>query len=382
MTVSAPAISSHGEAAPLRVVATTDASHLLGAPEETGEQLLSHAPPDMGIEAASRLAQTHYGISGTFERLSSERDANYRILMPDGRSVLLKITNAYEDQGATAMQTAALTHLAAVEPALPVQRVFETCEGKAWAHIRGPGGFTHVVRLLSYLDGTILHAATPAPGFHHQAGRTLARMTRALRGFFHEAAGRVLLWDIKQAGRLRSMLDATEDPLLRARLTAILDHSDAEIATRLPRLRAQVVHNDFNPFNVVVDGVAATHVTGVIDFGDMVHTALVCDLAVACSYQVADGASPLRHIADMVAGFSRMVPLEEEELALLPHLIRLRHAVTLIITAWRARRYPENAPYILRNVPAALRGLQVVDGIGPAAMRDMLHDAAHGMENQ
>ena len=125
-----------------------------------------------------------------------------------------------------------------------------------------------------------------------------------------------------------------------------------------------MVHNDFNPHNLLVDGPRARRITGIIDFGDMVHTALACDLAVACSYQIAAGPDPLAHIGQMIAGFHAVTPLEPEELALLPDLIRLRHATTLCVGSWRAQRYPQNAAYILRNVEASRRGLAVLDRIG------------------
>ena len=58
-----------------------------------------------------------------------------------------------------------------------------------------------------------------------------------------------------------------------------LDRFDAQVAPVLGGLRAQVVHNDLGRANVLVDDRGA--VSGIIDFGDMTHTALVCDLAVA-----------------------------------------------------------------------------------------------------
>ena len=78
----------------------------------------------------------------------------------------------------------------------------------------------------------------------------------------------------------------------------------------------------------------------------------------------------------MVAGFAARLPLEAEEVALLPSLIRLRHATTLAIGASRARRYPENAPYILRNAAASQRGLAALDHVGDAAAIKALHHAA------
>jgi Ser/Thr protein kinase RdoA (MazF antagonist) len=137
-----------------------------------------------------------------------------------------------------------------------------------------------------------------------------------------------------------------------------------------------VVHNDFNPHNVLVNAPEATYPIGLIDFGDMVHTPIVCDLAVACSYQIGEGADPLREMCALVAGYSGKLPLEHEEVSLLPTLIRLRHATTLAIGASRAQRYPDNAAYILRNAATSLRGLDALDRLGDAAATNALHAAA------
>ncbi|MDN5785554.1 MAG: phosphotransferase [Pseudorhodobacter sp.] len=265
------------------------------------------------------------------------------------------------------MQTAVLMHLMAVDPSLPVPRVCQTLSGQAMQMIAGAAGQNHVVRLLTFLDGTVLGTAVEGVDLHHDIGALLARLTHALRGFFHPAAGHVLQWDIKQAHRLRPMLDAVEDANLHRRMTDLLDRFEAEIAPRLASLRAQIVHNDFNPHNLLVDAPQATRLTGVIDFGDMVHTPIVCDLAVACSYQITGQPQPMGDIAKMIAGYTSILPLEKAELELLPDLMRLRHATTLTISAWRAQRYPENAAYIRRNADASLRGLNALDNLGTAA---------------
>ena len=352
------------------------------APAErpAASDLLAQDAPDITPQRAAELARDLYGIGGTVRALSAEKDANFHILLSNGQEALLKITNAAEDRSVTDMQTQVLIHLARVDPSLPVPRVHATRAGTASQMVTEPSGKAHVVRLLSYLPGTILAGASAAPGLYHGLGTLLARLTRGMRGFFHPAAGHVLQWDIKQAHRLRPMLEAVSDEHLRARLTLLLDRFDAHIAPRLPHLRAQIVHNDFNPHNLLVDGAQATRAVGIIDFGDMVHTPLACDLAVACSYQIAEGPDPLAHITRMIAGYASITPLEEDEIALLPDLIRLRHVTTLTLAAWRARRYPENAAYILRNMASSRRGLDALDGMAPGtavdALRSCLREAA------
>ncbi|MFG6569433.1 phosphotransferase [Sulfitobacter sp. 1A13679] len=346
--------------------------------EEAGAQtdLLAQDPPAVDAARAAEVALRFYGISGEIEPLAAEKDANFLITLTTGEKALLKITNAAEDRAVTDMQTAALMHLAAADPELPVQRICASLNGKAAEVATAADGQPHVVRLMSFLGGTVLSNATPQPGLYHALGDFHARVTLGLRGFFHPAGGHFLQWDIKQASHLRPLLADVQDAALRQQLQHRLDQFDAETAPRLPHLRAQIVHNDFNPHNILVDAPQAQYPVGLIDFGDMVHTPLACDLAVACSYQLGQGADPLGAICEMVAGFAARLPLEAEEVALLPSLIRLRHATTLAIGASRARRYPENAPYILRNAAASQRGLAALDQVGDAAAIKALHHAA------
>lgn len=358
------------------ILATTDPARAPDREGGGGGSLLASSGPEISLGDAADLARQFYGVEGNVRALSSERDANFHIRLSGGEQVLLKVSNSMEDIAETGMQTAALMHLAAIDPDLPVQRIHATKDGAAWVLVDGPSGDRHIVRLMSFIDGTMLSVAEALPDLHFQIGHTLARLTRALRGFFHPSSGRFLQWDIKHAGQLRPMLEAIDDEELKARLSRLLARFDAEIGPRLPHLRAQTVHNDFNPHNIVVDGPLASRVTGVIDFGDMVMTPNVCDLAIACSYHVIGGNDPLRLVEDMVAGYASVLPLEPEELDLLPDLIRLRHATTLAITAWRARKYPENATYILRNAAASQRGLDILDSLDHSATKDVLVRAA------
>ncbi|WP_281967170.1 phosphotransferase [Roseovarius nanhaiticus] len=338
--------------------------------------LLAQDAPSITLDMAAELARDLYGISGSITPLSAEKDANFRIRLDTGAQALLKVTNTAEDRGVTDMQTAALIHLAHVDPDLPVQRICRSVMGRSAEIITGPNGDPHIVRLMSFLSGTILAGASPTPEFYPALGSFMARVTRGLRGFFHPAAGHILQWDIKQAHRLRPMLDVIGDAAMRARVAEIVARFDSHIAPQLSGLRAQVVHNDFNPHNLLADGERASRPVGLIDFGDMVHTPIACDLAVACSYQVTEGDRPLDRIAQILSGYASVLPLEPEELELLPDLMRLRYATTLIVAERRARAYPANADYILRNTRVSLNGLDALDRVGTSAAQDILCAAA------
>jgi len=98
-------------------------------------------------------------------------------------------------------------------------------------------------------------------------------------------------------------------------------------------------------------------VSGVIDFGDMVSAPLICDVAVAAAYHVRHDETPMADALEYVDAFSAERALTAEEISLLPIIVAMRLAMTVLITNWRANLYPDNRAYILRNEPNAWRGL-------------------------
>ena len=60
-------------------------------------------------------------------------------------------------------------------------------------------------------------------------------------------------------------------------MTAVLDRFEAVVDPIWPALRAQVVHGDLTSDNALVDDHG--EISGIVDFGDMSHTALVTDIA-------------------------------------------------------------------------------------------------------
>jgi hydroxylysine kinase len=308
---------------------------------------LTTPPPTLSPAEALSLAATHFGLSGPLTQLTSERDLNFRLTTPVANYVL-KLANPAEPAAVTALQTEALLYL---EPTgLPVPRVIRTLQGGTEAAT--PHG---ILRLLSYLEGQPQHLTRRSRSQSAAMGRMAARLTRGLAGFTHPAAAHVLQWDIKHASALRPLLPfITGD--LRPLATETLDRFDRDIAPQLATLRTQIVHNDLNPHNVLVDPADPDRITGVLDFGDMVETPLICDAAVAASYQI-DPDTPRASLEAFAAAYHAVLPLTRVEARLLPDLTATRMLTTLAIASARAARYPDNAAYILRNVPAAAAGL-------------------------
>jgi 4-aminobutyrate aminotransferase-like enzyme/Ser/Thr protein kinase RdoA (MazF antagonist) len=299
----------------------------------TPDDPLSVPGPDLDDEALQASLHTHWGLAGELTPLHGERDRNFRLDSPAGRH-LLKVHNPADPESVLDLQCSALRHLRSVDPDLPVPGVVPTRDGRAWVQLTGRDGRRSFAWVLTWLEGR-----HPDPGeldaeHLHEWGRTSARLGRALRGFAHPAATHPITWDVQRLPALRSWLPAVAADR-RPAVEAVLDRFEQRVSPVLPRLRAQVVHNDLAPTNVLVDDDLA--LTGITDFGDMTHTALVCDLAIAAADLLSGREDAMERAREVVAGYGSVTPLEPEELALVADLMAGRYAATVLITAWRTR---------------------------------------------
>jgi Ser/Thr protein kinase RdoA (MazF antagonist) len=319
---------------------------------------------DISLAEAEAAVFTYYGIQGKATRLTSERDKNFRITTEDGREYALRVSNPAEPVALNDFQVSALQHIAAVDATLPLQRVIPALTGHSHLRLSFHGQAERSVRLVSYLPGVMMFSVDRSPALRRHLGATLAKLGLALRGFFHPAAGYELGWDIKNTAQAAELLVHEEDVARRRLAEHFCAGFNAQVAAVLPTLRAQVVHNDFNLHNVLVDKANPDHVSGILDFGDMVHTALINDVAVGASYHLMGGdGDPWQRIVEFVSAYHEVCPLEAVEIDLLYDLIAARCVITVAITGWRAKLHPENSAYILRNNARAWDSLTFLTGL-------------------
>jgi 4-aminobutyrate aminotransferase-like enzyme len=162
------------------------------------------------------------------------------------------------------------------------------------------------------------------------------------------------------------LLGEIADPPRRALVGRAIDRFEERVLPEWSSLRAQVVHGDFNLDNILLG--EDDRVAGILDFGDCCHSALAADLAVALA-SVLRG-RPLddafRAARITLDGFASRLPLEPLELELLGDLVAARLAAIVSISAWRTRRFPENAAYIEAWDEDSWRLLELFDGLSPA----------------
>src|SRR2546430_1610412 len=297
------------------------------------ESVLEAPPPRFTAEEIAAIATKLFGLRGQASDLGSERDQTF--LIDDGAAGgVLKISNLGEASAVLDLEAQAIEHISRVDPDLRVARLGDcnTYEG-------------HFVRLFERRPG---HEGGPELDDRalFDYGATHARLNLALRGFFHPAAARNLLWHLQSAAELRPLASAIQDGPRRRLVENVLDRYEQRVAPRWPMLRAQVVHGDLNLDNVLLDGEA--RISAIVDFGDVGFSAQVADFAVGLASLVRgrpdDDVFRAARIA--IDGYQSRIPLEPLELEFLGDLVAARLAAIVTISAWRVERYPENAAYI------------------------------------
>jgi len=336
--------------------------------------LLDNPAPDLSTEQLAGLARDQFGLDGTVRLLDSERDLNSLVETNQGLFTL-KVANSAEAVGALDFESTALNHIAAMSPELPVPRVMPTLAGEPAGVIDFEGAH-YQVRALTYLPGEPVSSGILPPEVGAAIGNLLARLQRSLRGFFHPAAGRRLLWDLRRGEELVGWVDFLPDPGTRDLVRQVLVDKAAATLPGLQALPSQVIHNDFHRDNLLVDPGDPARLCGILDFGDALHAPRVQDLAVTAAYAALEHPRPLEAVGAVVDGYCQRVELEEVELEALPDLISIRLAQSLTIAAYRAELHPENLEYILSDSPEIEAALHIWESLDPTRVTATLRRAA------
>jgi 4-aminobutyrate aminotransferase-like enzyme/Ser/Thr protein kinase RdoA (MazF antagonist) len=216
-------------------------------------------------------------------------------------------------------------------------------------------------------------------GLLEDFGRRIGEVCRAMCDFDHPAVHRDFYWDLARGpGVVAERRSLVDDAALGATIDTLMSRFDEHVTPLLPALRRSVIHNDFNDHNVLVSadgGPWERHqrVTGIVDFGDMVHGYTVGELAIAAAYMVLGAADPLAVIAQMVRAHHAVFPFTEEELSALYGLVVLRLCMSACVAAQQRRDRPDNA-YLDISQAGVARALPLLAtipfGLAEAVVRD------------
>lgn len=312
----------------------------------------------MNSEDAVRIAVELYDLNAAATPLPSERDQNFllRSIAPPKESAdapreqfVLKIANSEEAYEFLELQNQLIQFLGDRKIDLEFPRIVPGRNGEGIATIKAEDGREHFVRLLTWLDGVCFAGAKQHDRkLLSSLGRGLAQMDAALAEFSHPAAHRSFYWDIRNAGMARELVWR----LPEARRPLVERFFDHWAKIDWSHLRFSVIHNDANDYNILVSKPAEGRVTAILDYGDVVYSATVCELAVALAYVMLDKPDPIGAAAQVVATYNETYPLTEPEIDALYTLAVTRLCCSVCYAAKQTREAPDNEYLNISNAPA------------------------------
>jgi Ser/Thr protein kinase RdoA (MazF antagonist) len=291
-------------------------------------QLLEYTPA-FDVNTAAAIAGDHFGLRVRAQPLPSERDQNFLLTNEAGKKFVLKIANGLESRTFLEAQNAILKHL---ERRVSIcQKLLPAISGEEIVIVK-----SHLVRMVHYLPGVPLGEVRPhTSGLLHDLGRKLGQLAQALADFDHTSVHRDFHWDLANGNRVvNEFAPLIDNASLRELVLKCRYEPPAH-------LRRSVIHGDANDYNLLVDPQSMT-VSGLIDFGDMVYSYTIGDLAIAIAYAILDKTDSHAAAAEIVSGYRSEFALLEEGLEALWPLVRLRLAMSVCLAAHQLRQQPEN----------------------------------------
>lgn len=197
-----------------------------------------------------------------------------------------------------------------------------------------------ICRLLSFLDGELLRDITPTESLFQSFGRFLAQMDIKLQKFNnYTIKARQCKWDIQYLNLNKKYISDIPNAKDRNTVSYFFQQFEEILMPLLPELRKQIIHNDANDCNVLVKN---EKISGIIDFGDLAHSILINELAIAITYACFDKEDPLKWALIILKSYHSKTPIEEKEIKVLYYLIAARLSTSVCNSAHSRKINPDN----------------------------------------
>ena len=316
-----------------------------------------------------------YGLHGTLKTLPGYCDQNLLLTADNNQRYIVKVANAAEPRLELEMQNAAMAHLQKKAMATPY--CLHNLNEQLISDITDEEQ-KFCFRVLTFLDGQFYaqsNGDAHNPVLWRDLGGFLGHLDNALSDFNHSGAYRYLSWDLAQGYGVcqnkKQLLDSEQLSLV----DYFLNYYQANTLPVLSSLPQAVIHNDANDYNLLIDDIKRPNkVTGLIDFGDMVYSHKINELAVASAYALMHQDEPLATLKHMVAGYHKANVINDDELSVLYSLITLRLCTTVCNSALAIKESPDNE-YLLVSVKPAWRLLKQLKALQPFAVLCQLKSA-------
>ena len=309
-------------------------------------------------ETIQAFLHLHWGIENAcVTPLPGEIDANYAVQTTTDVRYGFKL-HAGDISPDIELQVAVLQHVAQHAPHLPLQTLVPANNGQTLVALQMADGCLRHARLCRWLEGEVwAKVAQPPLAAATDLGHTLAELDLALQSFDHPAARRAYRWDSARFHELSDCIPLLTDPAKQQALRQLHHRFQHEITPRLAACPQQVIHSDANDYNLLLN--SAGRLSGLLDFGDTLHTQRLFEVANACAYVLDRMPDPVEIIAELTAAYHERNPLQENEIDLIFDAVQLRLGMSISLAARQILQWPDNT-YLLISQQAVWRNWRLL----------------------
>jgi Ser/Thr protein kinase RdoA (MazF antagonist) len=308
---------------------------------------LTDEVPCFDKKKAADVALGLYGIKGEMIPLNSFEDQNF-LIKTTANKFVLKIANKRWTEDELNVQNLLFDHLQISAPEVPWPQVIRSKNGEAMTNI---DGFS--VRLLTFLEGTILADVEQNSALNKSIGEMLGQFSKAVQSFPGTVPSRPNdYWNLDNVIACKVFIQDVDDEETRMRIDRYYAHYEQHVLPKIDDLKKATIHGDANEQNLLVDKNDSTKIVGLIDFGDLQRATHINDLAILIAYSLLDVADIDSAANEIINGYKEEFPIEEKEFEVLFDLVAMRLISSIILSSKRAKEFPENLYILASQKPA------------------------------
>ncbi len=207
-----------------------------------------------------------------------------------------------------------------------------------------------IFRLISYLEGDMLVDIESSKLLFESFGTKVATMNKHLMSYknaIYEAHSTV--WDVSNTLMSKKYLKHIKDTENREITEYFMNLFEKQALHILPSLRKSIIHNDANDRNVLVQ---KGKVSGIFDFGDLVYSALINEIAICLAYGLEFRDNLLHWTSIFLSAYHKIFALKTEEVDILYYLIPARLCISVCNSSFSIIHKPDNEYIIINQKPA------------------------------
>ncbi len=327
----------------------------------------------------------HFGLTGELTPLVAYQDFNYRLVTTATEKYIVKISSDPEELEFVHAQCQVFNSLSGQSPCKPIADKF----GNQVIDIKLDACLLPL-RVFPFIEGKFLAEMTPDLSFYKDLGAELALVYNDLQDL-NEPRLKVQTheWDLARFQDYKDRIRLISDPEIR-RLTGYFFMKHREEITPIYHLLPKgIIHGDPNDWNLIIEAIdhPSEHsrngtsekihkLKGLIDFGDMVYTARIHELAIALAYALMGKNNKMDIAAILVKSYHETAPLTKLEISKLYFLIAARLCTTIVHAAYKSLDQPDSEYHQVSTNPAQIL-LKSLIKINPIQFQENLLQACH-----